>query len=58
MTAVVLTTAGLLARTLLELQAVDPGLESEGVLTMEVPIEGGRAPGEVELSSYIALATE
>ena len=47
-TAVVLTTAGLLARTLLQLQAVDPGLEPEGVLTMEVPIEGaGRTPGDV-----------
>ncbi len=47
-TAVVLTTAGLLARTLLQLQAVDPGLKPEGVLTMEVPIEGaGRAPGDV-----------
>ena len=47
-TAVVLTTAGLLARTLLQLQAVDPGLEPEGVLTMEVPIEGaGRSPGDV-----------
>jgi predicted permease len=47
-TAVVLTTAGLLARTLFQLQAVDPGLEPEGVLTMEVPIGGaGRAPGDV-----------
>ncbi len=47
-TAVVLTTAGLLARTLLTLQAVDPGLEPQGVLTMEVPIEGNdRSRGDV-----------
>jgi predicted permease len=47
-TVVVLTGAGLLVRTLINLYQVDTGVDLENVLTLEVPIEeAGRAPGEV-----------
>lgn len=43
----VLTAAGLLTRTLLGLYAVDPGVELENTLTLEVPADGdGRTPVE------------
>jgi putative ABC transport system permease protein len=38
---VLLTGAGLLTRTMLQLSTVDPGLNPENVLTMEVPIDFG-----------------
>jgi predicted permease len=45
---VLLTGSGLLARTLLNLYAVDLGVDVENVLTMEVPtpFDGGRGPDE------------
>ncbi len=38
---ILLTCAGLLTRTMLELSDVDPGLRAEEVLTMEVPLSAG-----------------
>ena len=47
-TVVILTGAGLLVRTLINLYRVDTGVELENVLTMEVPIEDpGRSPAEI-----------
>jgi len=44
----VLTAAGLLGRTLLVLNAVDPGVKVENTLTLEAPATmEGQAPGEV-----------
>lgn len=44
----VLTAAGLLGRTLLVLNAVDPGVEVENTLTLEAPATmEGQVPGEV-----------
>lgn len=44
----VLTAAGLLTQTLLRLYAVDPGVELENTLTMQVPADGdGRSPMEM-----------
>ena len=45
-TVAVLTAAGLLARTLLRLYEVDPGVRLENTLTMEVPLEGERTPAQ------------
>ena len=45
-TVAVLTAAGLLTRTLLRLYAVDPGVQLENALTMEVPLEGDRTPAQ------------
>ena len=46
---VLLTGAGLLTRTMLQLGEVDSGLRAQEVLTMEVPISGGgRADGDVK----------
>jgi predicted permease len=45
-----LTGAGLLTRTMLELSEVDDGLDAEEVLTMNVPLSGGsRSDGDVKL---------
>src|SRR5690606_28897664 len=50
----VLTAAGLLGRTLLALNAVDPGVDTENTLTLEVPATmEGQVPHEV-----VALQTE
>jgi predicted permease len=44
---ILLTGAGLLTRTMLQLSEVSTGLESEEVLTMEIPLfEGGRTPAD------------
>ena len=44
-----LTGAGLLTRTMLQLAEVDTGLQGEEVLTMEVPLsEGGRSDGDAK----------
>jgi predicted permease len=43
-TVTVLSAAGLLARTLMRLYEVDPGVRLENTLTMEVPLEGDRTP--------------
>jgi len=45
-TVAVLTAAGLLTRTLLLLYAVDPGVQVENTLTMEVPLETSRTPAQ------------
>ncbi len=45
-TVTVLTAAGLLARTLMQLYEVDPGVRVENTLTMEVPLEGERTPAQ------------
>ena len=43
-----LTGAGLLTRTMLRLASVDTGLQAEEVLTMEVPLGGGRTDKQVK----------
>lgn len=45
-TVTVLSAAGLLARTLMRLYEVDPGVRLEQTLTMEVPLEGDRTPAQ------------
>jgi predicted permease len=45
-TVAVLTAAGLLTRTLLRLYQVDPGVQLENTLTMEVPLESERPPAQ------------
>ena len=51
---VLLVGAGLLGRTFLAIQAVDPGFETDGVLTMEIPSSGRRAP-DAERNYYETL---
>jgi predicted permease len=43
----VLTAAGLLGRTLLQLYSVDPGVELANTLTMQVPADDARSPDEI-----------
>ena len=43
-----LTGAGLLTRTMLQLASVDSGLNAEEVLTMEVPLSGGRSDAQMK----------
>jgi predicted permease len=49
---VLLTGAGLLVRTLMKLQVVDPGVGIENVLTMEVPMDGSGRTSEQALTVY------
>lgn len=54
-----LTGAGLLVRSMQRLAAVDPGLDTQNVLTMEVPWDftGGVAP-DVAVNRYNQMSTE
>ena len=49
---VLLTAAGLLVRTLTKLQSVETGVQSENVLTMEIPIDGESIDRATKLSMY------
>ena len=52
---VLLTAAGLLVRTLGKLQSVETGVRPEGVLTMDVPIEGDAIPSAEKLARYVRM---
>ncbi len=55
---VLLTGAGLLTRTMLQLSQVDTGLNAEEVLTMEVPVdEGGRSAAD-QVALYQRMQAE
>ncbi|HJQ19326.1 MAG TPA: ABC transporter permease [Gemmatimonadaceae bacterium] len=49
---VLLTAAGLLVRTLRNLQSVETGVRAENVLTLEAPIESGAIKPEEKLAMY------
>jgi putative ABC transport system permease protein len=53
-----LTGAGLLTRTMQRLSMVDPGLDPENVLTMEVPIDFGTESTELAISRYQQMQGE
>jgi putative ABC transport system permease protein len=55
---VLLTGAGLLTRTMQRLSTVDPGLDSENVLTMEVPIDFGGESTELAVARYHQMQGE
>lgn len=55
---ILLTGAGLLTRTMLQLAQVDTGVNAEEVLTMEVPVdEGGRSAAD-QVALYQRMQTE
>jgi putative ABC transport system permease protein len=53
-----LTGAGLLIRTMQRLALVDPGLNTENVLTMEVPVDFGAQPNAVAIARYEQMRSE
>jgi predicted permease len=53
-----LTGAGLLTRTMQQLSNVDPGLDPENVLTMEVPIDFGAESTELAVARYERMQGE
>jgi predicted permease len=53
-----LTGAGLLTRTMQRLSMVDPGLDPENVLTMEVPIDFGAESTELAVARYQQMQGE
>ena len=53
-----LTGAGLLIRTMQRLAVVDPGLNTENVLTMEVPVDFGAQPPQVAIARYEQMRSE
>ena len=53
-----LTGAGLLIRTMQRLAVVDPGLNTENVLTMEVPVDFGAQPPQVAIARYEQMRDE
>ena len=53
-----LTGAGLLVRTMQRLAVVDPGLNTENVLTMEVPVDFGAQTNEVVIARYEQMRSE
>ena len=55
---VLLTGAGLLTRTMQRLSVVDPGLQGENVLTMEVPFDFGAQSDAVAISLYEQMQLE
>jgi predicted permease len=55
---ILLTGAGLLTRTMQRLSTVDPGLDPENVLTMEVPIDFGAQSTELAVSRYEQMQGE
>ncbi|HEX2166535.1 MAG TPA: ABC transporter permease, partial [Longimicrobiales bacterium] len=55
---VLLTGAGLLTRTMQRLSDVDAGLDTENVLTMEVPIDFGAQSTELAVSRYQQMQGE
>ncbi|MEX0907944.1 MAG: FtsX-like permease family protein, partial [Gemmatimonadota bacterium] len=55
---VLLTGAGLLTRTMQRLSLVDPGLDPENVLTMEVPIDFGAQSTDLAVSMYQQMHDE
>ncbi|MGH7482273.1 MAG: ABC transporter permease [Longimicrobiales bacterium] len=55
---VLLTGAGLLTRTMQQLAEVDAGLDTENVLTMELPIDFGAESTELAISRYRQMQGE
>jgi predicted permease len=55
---VLLTGAGLLTRTMQRLAVVDPGLNTENVLTMEVPVDFNSQTNEVAIARYEQMRSE
>ena len=55
---IVLIGAGLLMRSFLRLRGVDPGFRSEGVLTMRVPLAGGRNSATERRVAFFRQLTE
>src|SRR5687768_17587473 len=55
---ILLTGAGLLIRTMQRLAIVDPGLNAENVLTMEVPVDFGAQPNDVVIARYEQMRNE
>ena len=55
---ILLTGAGLLIRTMQRLAIVDPGLNTENVLTMEVPVDFGAHTNEVVIARYEQMRNE
>ncbi len=53
-----LTGAGLLIRTMQRLAVVDTGLNTENVLTMEVPVDFGAEPSAVAIARYERMRSE
>src|SRR5690606_27659551 len=55
---VLLTGAGLLTRTMQQLSVVDPGLDVENVLTLEVPIDFGSQSTDMAVDRYQRMQGE